>query len=171
MNNFKQTYIENWLHILYKDFPIYFKKSKNNLIRQAYITQNLKYKMEDIVYFKGIAYSAATAPFASNPQRIDLVGIHAEQMEKLFQEKVDIANEQVIVQGYLSRILNLSVYPADVDILLPENIKDHLTCWNKKRNVYGTTISENKQVLFKAKNKQFSDLISECILTSLLLNL
>lgn len=170
MDNFKQLYMDNWLEILYGPFPKYFEKTKNNIIVQAYAAVDITWREEDIVYYNGLAYSIAAAPFGSNPQRIDLTGNQKDQMTALFKEKVEIANEQTIVKGYLSRILNLAICSRDIHALLPESICSHLTAWNKTgpSNVV-LTITKPKRDEFQKRNKQFSDLIAERILTNLLL--
>ena len=162
--------MDNWLKILYGPFPIYFDKTKANIIIQAYKAVDLEYHEADIVYYNGLAYSIAPAPFGSNPQRLDLTGTHKEQMCNLFKEKVDIANEQTIIKGYLSRILNLSICPRDIHALLPDSICDHLTAWNKNlEHEVGITVTKLKRDAFQERNKQFSDMIAERILTNLLL--
>ena len=174
MGNFKQEHMDKWMELLYGPFPEYFEVSKARIIKTAYALAEEEYTDTAIAYFKGVAYSSISAPFGTNPPRLDLIEGPYKFMEELFQEKIDMENEKTIVKGYLSRILNLSVCVRDIDALLPDSIRDHMNSWRHK-DAYALfplsceEIKVEKRIEFIKRNKQFSDMVSERILTNLLL--
>jgi len=167
--NFKRTHMDNWMHLLYGEFPKYYKKTLEELIiTNTKLHDNLP-NATDIMYVRGTAYYYNIAAIGSNPNRYELHLDIQEQVLRLFNDKIEIADEIVIIQGYLRRILNLCTIEEDIKILLPNNIKDHFKGFMPSITTRGTTITAEVATKFKHRNKQFSNLISERILVNLLL--
>ncbi len=169
-DNFKMIHMDHWLNILYGPFPKYFERAKISIIKDAYLEKDLDYNPICVAYFRGVAYSEALVPIASNPDRLNLTGNCKDRMQALFQEKVDLENEKTIIKGYLSRVLNLSVSRRDIYCLLPKAVNEHINSWSGSTSDEGINITDCKRVEFQRRNKQFSDMINERILTNLLLN-
>jgi len=169
-SNFKQRYMTEWMKILYGDFPKYFETTIHDIIQQNTLLQEGFPTDSDIMYVKGIAYFSKIAAIGSNPNRYELHSDLKERVQNLFNDKAEMADETVIIQGYLRRILNLSTVEEDICMLLPDNIKSHLIQkhFHLNPNVF-STITKEKQLEFQKRNKQFSDLITERMLTNLLL--
>ncbi len=171
MDNFKQDHMDNWLEILYGPFPKYFIRAKVRIIKDAYEAVEEDYSPTCIAYFRGIAYSEVPTPISSNPPRLDLVDTYKDRMESLFQEKVELEIEKTVIKGYLSRILNLSICPRDATALLPPSIREHLSSWKPLPDTnLIEDLPELTRIEFQSRNRQFSDQVSERILTNLLLN-
>ena len=167
--NFKRTAMDNWMETLYGAFPKYYLDTLQDILQDnTRLHENLP-QPTDIMYVRGTAYSINVAPIGSNPARYEVHPDIEHRVKQLFTEKAEIADEEVIVQGYLRRLLNLCEVREDMVLLMSDNIKSNLLPNTENYCYSNATVKEDKCKEFIKRNKQFSDLIAERLLTNILL--
>ena len=167
--NFKQDNMKHWMKLLYGAFPKYYLDTLKEIIEENTILHENVPCPTDIMYVKGTAFTSAPAPIGSNPARYEVHPELVHRVLQLFTEKTEIADEEVIVQGYLRRLLNITQVREDVSVLLADNIKDYLLLPENHKNELAITVTKEKREEFIKRNKQFSDLITQRMLTNILL--
>jgi len=117
--------------------------------------------------YKGEYFRDANTQHSLNVNRL-IPDLHAEMDEYLAEVNKEIPNEQIIVKGYITKILNASDNPADYMRLFPECLLPSVERENRMYGSLPSLLSEPNIILLLKETEEAKNLAMQRMVRNLL---